>query len=280
MAYGIESYIYPSVLPKPNKLPYESAKIISDFIYPSFSANPLNLIALCDASLMLFNSGVFFYDLLYEMKRIGFSPSNPSDVYDFAYSNTPPFKFNGLTNIRDVIKKQAEDAISQLSGYFTTELFKDNNVWINHVINTGLQLRLQQPYFIITLIEDLSSKSNKAFSQLLFLVGSPLVVNDKQEMSMTLPTKIFNIELYPEYLFVINQIYSLYRDGINNDTLPCKMIQWCRNSATRLNLPDHVNYLCQTEPWRRALDPDPNPCPFGRVWKTWELKDYDLQSPS
>lgn len=66
MAYIIESSCYPDTVPSPD-IPYHSAELIVRKMYPSLCSDRLNILALCDVSLLAFNPGSFFYTILTKM---------------------------------------------------------------------------------------------------------------------------------------------------------------------------------------------------------------------
>jgi hypothetical protein len=277
MAYTMEKVLYPSILPVPNKLPYDSVNIICDFILPGFSNDPLNIIALCDACLMLFHPGKFLYDTLQEMAKTDFMPTKPEDVYAFVFNNVN-FNFNGHTTHEQLLLSFSAEAISQLGDYFTTPLFKENRHWINYMITSAIDIRLHYPYFMLELVRNGQLKNNKTFSVLLRKIGSPLVVNDNFELTLAYPP-LTSYDIVPEYLWIIYQIYKMCSyngedGGLINNTYKCEMIEWCKASAIDQKKDDWTDYdRCRNAPWERASDPDPNYCTFGKIWKTWGLKD-------
>ena len=276
MAYAIENLLYPEILPKPAKMPYESVTIMSNYLLPGFSNDPLNIIALCDSCMLLFNPGVFVFDTLTEMARVGFMPNIPEAVYDFVYSNIK-FIFNGHETIQQLLISNAAEAISQLGDYFTTSLFNDNRSWINYVITSAIDLRIRNRYFILNVVRKGSiltdgNVNNKLFASLLHKLGSPLVVNDDSDTTFIQPTDT-PFDVRPEYMWVLNQIYTIYKSKLDHDTYKCEMIDWCNQSAKINNLDEFTDERCRYAPWERSKDSDPNPCSFGRVWKTWGLQN-------
>lgn len=272
MAYAIEQFIYPNVLPPAAKMPYESVKNICDFLYPNLNSDPLNIIALCDACLMHFNPGLILYDTLEEMIKQKFSPKTPEEIYEFVYKNFT-FNYNGHTTINQLLISLGAEAIHQLSGYFTTKMFHENRHWVNYIISSSIDIRMKFPYFILELVRGGKIKDNSSFIYLLHKLGSPLVVNDLNQLTFTPPTKTsFNI--IPEYLWVINQSYKIFNGNkVKAGTYKCEMIQWCQDSCKNNSVDDITDERCRYAPWERANDKDPNPCPFGRIWKTWGMKD-------
>lgn len=274
MAYSMEQYIYPDVLIKPNKLPYESVRIICDELLPGFSANPLNIIAICDVSLMSFNPGAFLYDTILSIAKSGM-PATPEDIYRHVYS-TITFNYKGHTTFQQLLISQGALAINQLSDYFTTTHFKENKSWINYIISSGIDLRLTRPFFMLEVVRNgellHDKKINNTFlNGVLHKLGSPLTINDSFEMTNIPPQSYFHDTLL-EYLWVINQIYKIYSNRLNHGTYKCEMIEWCNESCKENQVPEYTDERCRNAPWERADDPDPNSCTFARLWKTWGLQ--------
>lgn len=276
MAYAIENYLYPNILPTPSKMPYESVKIMCDYLLPGFSNDPLNIIALCDSCMLLFNPGVFIFDTLQLMANISFIPQRPEDIYDFVYSNIK-FNKNGHTTIQQLFISTAAEAISQLGDYYTTPLFKDNRTWINYVITSAVDLRIRDPYFFLNIVRngtlfDNSQVKNTFFVRLLHKLGSPIVINDNSEITFIPPSSAY-LEIRPEYFWVFDQIYNIFKEGIEQDIYKCEMIDYCNLRAMENKIGEYTNEQCRYDPWSRSTDADPNPCLFGQVWKTWGLEN-------
>jgi hypothetical protein len=281
MAYEIEQILYPAVLPKPAKMPYESIRIMCDYLMPGFSETPLNIIALCDSCMMLFNPGVFVFDTLCEMVRVGFIPQSPESVYHFVYSNVS-FNHYGHSTVQQLLISTAASSIGQLSDYFTTPLFKYNREWINYEITSAVDLRISNPFFILDIVRGGSILSNdkvnnKFFVNLLHKLGSPIVVNDEGDMTFIQPTPT-SYETRSEYFWVFDQIYKMYQKGITHDTYKCEMIDYCNLRAKLNGVEEYTDENCRYSPWLRAKADDPNPCLFGQVWKTWGLENVIVKS--
>lgn len=274
MAYTMEQLLYPEVLPKPNKLPYEAVHIICEHLLPDLVKDPLNIVALCDVTLNTFNPGAFLYDILIGFIKNGL-PSTPEGIYREAYSRTH-FNYLGHTTFDQLIISQGAQASSQLGDYFTTPLFKQNKTWINYIFCSGIDLRLHEPFFMLEIVRKgriLEDKKigNTYFNTILHKLGSPLTVNDNFDLSM-IPSQIYQHDIVPEYFWVIRQIFGIYESGLNKGTHRCEMIEWCQKNCAEIEQPDWTDEKCRYVPWERAQDPDPNYCTFGRLWKTWGME--------
>lgn len=276
MAYGIENFVYPGELSQPPQLPYTSANIVVNAIYPDFGKDVMNVIALCDASLMLFNPGLYFYDMLIHMRDANWLPNSPAEVYGYVEKNVV-FNFNGKTTIKDLFEYIKPLAINSICDYFTVEeIFKDNKVWIKNTIENAGNFRLKLPEFLIdvTLIGDI--KSNPCFAALLEILGTPFYTNQNQMGWFHSNLYQQGFDLAPEYLFVIQQIYELLSRKWENRATLCTMLHYCQKSCEVREVDDYTDYRCRANPWDRSNDPDPDLCPLAAVWKTWGLQGKEL----
>lgn len=273
MAYTMEQILYPGVLETPNKLPYESIKMICDFMMPGFTNNLENLIAICDVCLMSFNPGMFFFNVLSDIQKNG-GIESPEDIYRKAHSGMR-FNYKGHTSLQQLFISQGSQAATQLSDYFTTEIFDENRSWMNYIISSGMDLRITHPFFMLQIVRngkylENGKINNRFLNDLISKLGSPLAINENFEASLVMTTNHdYNISI--EYLWVINQVYKIYTNGLKNDTYKCEMIEWCKSSCEENKIEDYTDDRCRYDPWLRSKDSDPNSCTFGRLWKTWGL---------
>jgi len=280
MAYIMEQILYPGTLPPASKLPYESVKIVCDFIHPSFSSDPLNIIALCDACMMFFNPGHILFDAITEMAKTRYMPHVPDNVYNYIYSKIT-FQYMGSTNINNLYSNTSAVASQQFKDYFTTPVFKDNKDWIDLVFTNALHLRLSRPNFMLDLVRngkliENSIISNVEYKNLSDLLGTPIIVNDSYKLFFQAPART-SFDLRYKYLWVINQIYKIYRNGLNQGTYRCEMIDWCDARALDKNIASFTSYDCRNSPWIRAAEDQPNECAFSRLWYTWGmLNEYPV----
>lgn len=274
MAFMMEQILYPGILPPADKLPYESIRFICDFIHPLFSLDPLNIIALCDACMMFFNPGHFLFEAITEMAQNNYIPQVPDDIYNHIYSKIN-FQYNGCNNANSLCTYTSGLASQQFKDYFTTPTFKDNKDWIDDIFSKALQLRLASPNFMLDLVRNgklvVNGKiSNIEYKNLYDLLGTPIIVNDNYELFFQAPAgTTFNLRY--KYLWVINQVYKIYRNGLNQGTHRCEMIDWCDARALKKNIPSFTTADCRYSPWVRASETQPNDCAFSRLWYTWEM---------
>jgi hypothetical protein len=269
MAWEIETYIYGNVLGEASLYPYHSVRLVLKELFPELLDDPLVIVALCDASLLDFNPGRLFVELVNILKRTGRKSFEPNEVYE----TLKQFQFDvdGATNYISLLENMADRAIVSINEYFTTNLFKDTPIWIEHNIKQAVGLRKSNPLFVVNLMTNQKISNNKAFDEVYNSIGAPFVTNrlDQAFFSSTLNNKY---DIFPEYLFAINQFYKLfYSKDISNSA--CQLKKWCKESCVLLGIADFTDTRCDEVPWTRALDSDPNLCTYGRMWKTWGLSN-------
>lgn len=274
MAYLLEKFMYPESLVA-NRFPYETASIVANSVYPSFSMDQLNLAALCDASLMYSNPGVVFYESLEKMVQSRFIPKNSNEVYQFVHSFTT-LNFNNIFDVNQLFIYFGNKATQQLSSYFTSKLFNDSIEWLTYTISNATELRLRLNSFILDIALDGDMRKSRLFNLTYRKIGSPFVVNDNHEFSYY---SAFAMEksVTPDYLWAINQVYKILFSkpedkGVIEGCYKCEMIGWCIKTCTDKKIDDWTGDRCRNTPWERAEDSDPNFCTLGRLWKTWGLE--------
>ena len=269
MAFMIENSIYPNLLEPTPDFPYKSAQKVIEFEYPTFLHNPLNALALCDASLGTFNPGEFFFTMLSKMKSENYLPPTPEDVYRYCASNVS-FNFNGAINFNQLLLSTSASASSQLCDYFTTSIFGDNRYWINNTIATAVDLRLTNPFFILEIARGGRIQTNIPFMSVFKKLGSPMVTNLNDEGTFYSPLQS-SLNIKPEYMWAISQVYGLYMKPLVNNPRKCELKLWCQASCYSQNITDYTNTNCYNSPWLRITDPQL--CSFASIWKTWGLEN-------
>ena len=257
MAYIIESECYPNCYLSPD-LPYTSAEKLVDLIFPQLGQNRLNVLALCDASLMAMNPGPFFYDTLLRIKNNKIPINRPEDIYQLCYQAI--FNFHGATNINALFTKIGNDAIAQIKGYFNDVQFQPLKDWLENMIVQAINFRKNNPYFSLDMARNGKIPGNRIFSAFMSSVGTPLVTNEIGQTTLYDPRPV---AVRPNYstIWAIDQIHSVFW----GDQRHCELVGLCCASNIA------VDMRCTTEPWARNLDPT---CAFGQMWRHWALTGY------
>lgn len=269
MAWEIETFIYGNILGDSSLYPYHSVRLLLNELFPELLSDPLVIVALCDVSLLDINPGRLFLELVHKLKSTNKTVFNPEDIYKLIFDFS--FNVNGATNfyeLLDVLGKSATDAIND---YFTTNSFKDTPKWIEYNIREAIKLRKENPLFLIELCKGGKLSINKSFTEIYNKIGSPFVTN-RQDESFFASVLNHSYDIYPEYLYAINQFYKMFHSP-QGTTNRCQLKSWCKQSCHNQGISDFTDDRCNQNPWVRALDPDPNFCTYGRMWKTWGLSN-------
>lgn len=270
MAYLVENSIYPNLIPSAPDFPYRTAEKVVSFEYPVLLNDPLNILALCDISLMSYNPGDFFYSMLLEMKTTNYIPSTPEDIYHFCTSRNS-FNYNGATTLNQLFLMTSNTGCCQLCDYFTTNNFGDNKAWINYTISTAVNIRITNPYFILNIARGGKIQSNAYFADVITKIGTPMVTNLNDEGTFYSPLQSSH-NILPEYLWAISQIYSMYIKPLTQNNNKCELKHWCRESCIANNVNDFTDANCYNSPWLRVTYLG-GLCPFATMWKTWGLEN-------
>ena len=269
MAYLVENSIYPNLIPSAPDFPYRAAQKVVEYEYPHLLQDNLNILALCDISLMSFNPGEFFYSMLSEMKKDNYLPTIPEDIYNFCSSRIS-FNYNGATTLNQLLLATSNLASCQLCDYFTTNNFGDNKTWINYTISSVVDLRLTDPFFILKIARGGKIQSNVSFANVLTKLGTPMVTNLNDEGTFYSPLQSSH-KIHPEYLWAISQIYGIYIKPSTQNPNKCELKLWCKESCISQGITDYTNNNCSNSPWLRVNDPQL--CTFAVMWKTWGMEN-------
>lgn len=271
MAFEMENVVYPAVLAPPADFPYRSVRLLCDHLYPGFSDDPLNVIALCDASLMYYDPGVVLLTMIQQMRDGSFMPAYPEQVYQYVYSNIE-FDFHGINNVESLFESQSLVASKQLRDLFTISYLNDTKVWVENVMANAWAIRQRVPFVILNIVQGGPIAINNFFRSMLNDIGSPAMVNEHFVMAFMRPTAIDSLDIHPEYLWAVAQVYKIFSKGLQYNTYQCEMIGFCDSSAEASNTPVFTDERCRNAPWERSTDPN-GLCPFGAIWRMWGLNN-------
>lgn len=268
MAFGIEQSLYPDVLEAPDDFCYIAGVEVVRFVYPALLGDSKNIIALYDASLMYYNPGAVFYRTLELMNHLSYLPVTAYDIYSFVYSHFE-MQFHMMSNVVEIFNNHTLTAISQLEGYFTTELFAANRKWMNEMLTQANGVRTGSWGFFVDLASGGPLNQNPTFLNLFGRLGMPLVTNQDSIAFFASPINETN-NVRPDLMWVINQVYNIYINTNASAIRRCAMIEWCRASCRNQDVEDYTDYRCFESPWERSRDNQL--CVFAQVWKTWGME--------
>ena len=260
MAYLMEQMVCTNYIHS-SDYPYSFVEKIVEKIYPEFGYNKLNILALCDLTLQYSNPGKVLVQYLKEMLSKKWLPTSPEDLYDEIYSRKNSINNNGVISLEQNFTELANIVKKQIQGYFNDpKIFTDIKIWIEQLLDTAINLRSKNKYFIVNLARGGNIKVNKDFKQLVDEIGTPLISNNTGECTLLYPNKPEGVEV--GFFSAIGQIISIFERGNCN----CSLHSMC------VKYKNEVDKRCQTTPWERCNDM--KLCPVALLWKHWRLKDY------
>lgn len=258
MAYLLERSCYPATTAA-DDLPYHAAEKVVELLYPAFGQNPLNVLALCDASLKAFNPGPFFYHTLLRIKARNLPINVPEDVY--AICNQASIHFNGARTFNSLLPVNAQGAIQQLHDYFNDTRFDSLKLWLAQLIQAAVAYRQQHEPFPLAIARGGPLQRNRALAAFMHAAGTPLTTNLRGELSLADPgLAVPNTPYF--YIWAIEEVQAVLTSVAKRD---CQMVHFCRNSGVA------VDRRCSTAPWTRTQEPG---CAFGQMWRHWGLEGY------
>jgi hypothetical protein len=260
MAYMMEQLICSNYVSSPD-YPYSFVEKIAEKIYPEFCCDRLNVLALCDLTLQYSNPGRVFVQFLQEMHSEKWLPVSPEELYDVIYlkknsiNNKDEISFEQcFVNLTNTVKKQ-------IKGYFyDPQLFTNISIWVDQLLNTAINLRFKNKYFILNIARGGNVKTNKPIEQLFKEIGTPLISNNSGECIMSCPNYPDGADL--SYFSAIGQIISIFE----SKNCACSLYPMC------VRYKNEVDERCKSAPWERCNDKIL--CPVALLWRHWKLKDY------
>lgn len=275
MAYIMERLITKDYQPSPD-YPYSSAEKVAKSICPEFASNILNVLALCDCSLMFTNPADVFYNILCQIRDKHIVLNKPYDLYD-QLKNAKVGVADNITNPFAHYEMIAEEARKKLRSYFfipdNPQMHEAYYLWINRVIDFAIYLRTKEPSFIINMVYDGCCKTNATLARIIHWIGTPLIKNKRKDYFSIKPHDLTGYAV--EIMKSTQQMFQLLHEGV----VPCSLYPWCKNSDIELSKddPDYkpINptpEVCLKKPWERINCNEL--CPFALLWRNWGLTDY------
>lgn len=256
MAFIVERECYPDCEPSPD-LPYRSAELLVELLYPDFGLKILNVLALCDISLLFQNPGKFFYDTLRAFQNGQRTFKTPEEIYDLCFNNPPTFQQQNFNSIEDQTRWFETLAHDHMTTYLQDPYFNPFNTWTSKMIRNSVNYRFENRYFILDIARGGRIATNEGFISFYAAVGSPLVTNTFGATSLHNPNHVENMDY--SLILAIDQINSALFWNQEN----CELVGICAPNVDR---------RCAKEPWLRSSDDQL--CPYGLVWHHWGLTGY------
>ncbi len=266
MAYLVEQ-LCTSDYEKSPDYPYNTARLICDFILGGNGIDNISLLALCDISLLTSNPGITFYRYLCMIRDGVLVVNRPEDIYDHFYQSCSITYDTGkvVLSITDYLQS-AYMALGALKEYYALNRLKDLNEWLDKVFTIGVFFRIQRPYFMIEMSRGAKDKANEVLQFLAKEIGSPLMENNQGQM---FKLQLAGGEPPTEYLYVLEQICNLFENGEKG----CALKPWCIVKPGKPESP--ADDRCDIAPWSRCRDT--NLCPYALFWYHRKLSDFTPQ---
>lgn len=255
MAFILEQLCTRDYAPSP-EYPYRAAEKVVKFVcHNGFEDNLLNILALCDISLMTLNPGDFFYNCINQIAKGTLHISRPEDLYDYFYNLMGAVNDNNVVTTFQFFVDRANLAKVALKSYINQpQINATLYPWIDMVFDKGIDIRQHDRYFFIKLARNGYIIQNQIFAKLFNAVGSPLIQNNQGEFGR-FPSNPDYGDVF-QYITAVRAVYEMFY-GI----FTCSLIDFCMQSIGQTNI--QINSYCIGAPWRRCTDQ--NLCPVAML---------------
>ena len=234
MAAAIEDKLYPPSVPKScNCAPYDLPKAVIKSIYPDMENDNAFLVALCDASLMYYNSAEIFIKILRKMKREEFSYSNLNEIYEYCFNYLKPDN----KNVKDFFIENVNNAKSAINNMVNAprpEYYQARD-WIIDIIEDYKNLRLNDFSFLSIIMTLPQQQALQEMRNLTNRKSSPFIVNNEIKFgafgTITQTQK--------DYGFYWFNLYRMYDFLFESKAVMCPFWDYC----------GHRDGVCEDKPW-------------------------------
>lgn len=261
VASFIQKKFYPLNTQKYPDIPYCLAELILQKEIPEFAQDQLNILALCDACLMVYHPASVFFKTIELIKIRKFVPKIPEDVYELIYNNFTLEYGDQKETIDSLFEKSYKMAIEQYIDTLKSPIFEPNREWLKCILEEGMVLRKSNPAFILQIVEEEGKLSN-LFFEIVKKIGTPFFTNKNESGGFIPPKKLSELtDILPHHLLVYREFINLVFKG----QISCGLFDFCNISSNG----EIVNENCINAPWLRGTEEEL--CPFGQIWKAWGL---------
>lgn len=252
MANLIETLVYPDKndTSKVLHIPYNSAEIITEIVYPEIGNAKENIVALCIQSLFTMNPPYYFYEALCTMKDACFLPSSPLDILTFfktqkcedgstyldqyrIYSD----KYSAF--IKNYLYKPLADTLLTCLSRFNSRIIENLNFLIDGLLNKTHEEKVD--YYV---------GLGREISMPLYLFND--YVGGSKEM-------IDDLHAQPSMYYVYYYISNLL---ICNNKDRCK---FRGRTSNGISICKYESDCCDDRPWENDF------CIISLIWKSWSL---------
>ena len=260
MAYIIEKKITLNSPSAPD-FPYNAAKIVSEKIYPEFSYNEENILALCDMCLQFSEPGKVFVSTLEDYKNKRFIPSKAEEIIDNFYSK-PCDSILGERSLLNSYLYFSLQVGERLKTYLNDSQFKAFHNVIHKLIGFGMNVRCHDRYYFLNIYRGGYALNNLVLMETNRQIGTPVIIDNNKDYWVVYPLG-YNGDNFPiEYFAAIEELFKLFDEG----STACNMYEWCSKSPHT-----KVDDRCVFSPGSRTTDK--YLCPYAVLLKHWKLSD-------
>lgn len=237
--------------------PYLLAEKVATFICPSFANDLLNVLALCDVSLLTDQPGAYFINYVDHIAN-GKQISKPEDIYDDFYKISGTDCTGKDTTSIQHYEQLYMMAKQSLKSYIAIPCIRCKlNKWIDLIFDTGYNIRKNNRYFFLELAREGNILTNNTFNLFLHKIGSPLMHNNQGDYGR-FPSHPDDFGSISQYLLAIYPVICSFNKG----EAECYMKPFCISSGRK------IDERC-IAPWKKIRDYQL--CPVATIWKHRKL---------
>ena len=260
MAFLMEQYIAPVKKGAPD-FPYHIAEMIVEEYYPEFAKNTLNIIALCDCSLLSGSPGHTFISMLIQFKNEGWIPQEPSAIYDMLLNDG--FQISGShvgsSSFEEEMESMCHLSIESLFTFFNSSMPRQRK-WIEETYKCGFALRINKRDFMLDIAQGGDIMHNRILKKLINnYIGTPVITNQNSEGTIKTPNVPFESDFF--FFPTIYEIFKLFDSGDCN----CGLKDICKKFE------GPVDDRCDYAPWTHDVTIQ-SLCTYSFLWNSWSFK--------
>lgn len=257
VAHAIQSKFDPNI--SHPDVPYVAPELIIEKEYSEFGSDPMHIAALCDACMMSYHPAQQFFGTIARMKLEKFIPKTAAEIYEYVFAGTKFKDQNREISVIELFESTSDLALNQLNNALQSEIFTPNREWLNHIFSEARSLRLNQPDFIVSLVEN-AGRLSEIFYRTFHQLGTPFFTNKAGTGGFVPPRQVDAEGIQPYQLLVFKEIINIFMGKKK-----CGLYSFCKSHSKK----EIINDDCLNAPWKRGMGDDL--CPFGQFWKTWGL---------
>ena len=258
MTYIIQSKFFGDT--NPPIYPYRISNKLVEYANSSLQGKDDMIFALCDVSLFSNTPGKSFWEILLFIDRAKIAPNNAEEIYELGFQFYREIRYDVWQGFLES-KQNLLKIVSQLYGH---EIFINDKVWLETIIEEGYEIRRSNPMFMLDLFRSKEAFS-KSFQDIYGRVGTPDVINLSGERWVSVPASLKHIEQKINPIFL--SVYYEWHQVLLNNKRNCGLEQICRVAVPAMP----INGYCRDSPWMKKNE-EPI-CPFAAIMHVFGL-DY------